>query len=248
MPEDRCQAALGRTAMVEPGEAKLGAIMRRSTWAVSAWIIGTLFCSAVAAERFDIQKFGATPDDATDDTTAILKAIQACRDAGGGEVFVPAGTYRVARQGTESPILGLPSNTTLRGEGAASILQFDPRVNQTNFWRMIGAAPGGCRNVIICNLHLDGSNTYRSYHPGKTPEQNHGVFLHAQKGVIENVTIRDCLIENFSGDCVSIGIGCRNITVQNVTLRNFVRQGIQMAGGNGATGYLVTGCQDLEGP
>ena len=54
------------------------------------------------------------------------------------------------------------------------------------------------------------------------------------------------LIEDFSGDCVAIGQGCRNVTVRDVAMRNFLRQGIQMAGGNGARDYLVTGCHDLE--
>ncbi len=201
----------------------------------------------VRAERFDIRDFGATPDDATDDTVAIRKALQACRQADGGEVFVPAGVYLISRQGKESPILPLPSNTTLRGEGTASVLKFDDRVNQSNFWRMLGAEPKGCRNVVVCNLRLDGSNTFLSYEPGKTPEHNHGIFLRCTEGVVENVTIRDCLVENFSGDCIGIGKGCRNVTVLNVTLKNFVRQGVQIGGGQGDGNHLVAGCQDLPG-
>ncbi len=201
----------------------------------------------VLAERFGIQDYGATANDDTDDTVAILKALAACEKAGGGEVFVPTGIYRVSRQGAESPILELPSNTTLLGEGAASILKFDPRVNESNFWRMLGAGSKDCRNVTIRDLHLDGSNTFKSYEPGKTPEHNHGVFFYRKEGVIENVTIRNCLIENFSGDCIGLGPGCRNITIRDVAVKNFVRQGIQMAGGNGARDYLVTGCHDLPG-
>ncbi len=203
--------------------------------------------SNVLAARYNIEDYGATANDEVDDTLAIRKALSACEEAGGGEVFVPAGIYRVARQGSESPILEIPSNTTLFGEGGASILKFDPGVNKSNFWRMLGAGPTGCRNVTIRNLHLDGSNTFLSYEPGKTPEHNQGVFFYNKEAVIENVTIRDCLVENFSGDCIGIAIGCRNITIRDVSLRNFVRQGIQMAGGNGARDYLVTGCQDLEG-
>jgi len=202
---------------------------------------------SVNAERSNIQEFGATPNDESDDTLAILKALAACDKAGGGEVFVPAGTYMISRQGSESPILELPSNTTLLGEGAASILKFDPKVNQTNFWRMMGVSSKDCRNLTVRDLHLDGSNTFKSYEPGKTPEHNHGMFFYRKEGVIENVTIQNCLVENFSGDCIGLGLGCRNMTIRNVTMKNFVRQGIQMGGGNGARDYLVTGCQDLEG-
>ncbi len=219
--------------------------MRKATLLLVASVLAA--GAPVRAERFDIRDFGATPNDTTDDTVAIRKALQACRQAGGGEVFVPAGVYLVSRQGKESPILPLPSNTTLRGQGAASVLKFDSRVNQSNFWRMLGAGLQGCRNVVVCNLRLDGSNTFLSYEPGKTPEHNHGIFLRSTEGVVENVTIRDCLIENFSGDCIGIGKGCRNVTVLNVTLRNFVRQGVQIGGGQGDGNHLVAGCQDLPG-
>lgn len=198
------------------------------------------------AAVFDITEFGATANDQTDDTSSIKKAFQACQEAGGGAISIPAGTYLISRQGSESPILEVPSNCILHGDGAASVLKFDPRVNQSNFWRMLGASQA-CRNVTIRDLHLDGSNTFLSYEPGKTPEHNHGMFFSSKDNVIENITIQNCLIENFSGDGIALGQGCRHMTIRDVTLKNFVRQGIQMAGGNGARDYLVSGCQDLPG-
>jgi hypothetical protein len=201
----------------------------------------------VSAAEFDVRQYGATANDASDDTQAICKTLEACAAAEGGTVFIPAGTYLISRQKSESPILELPSNTVLRGEGPASVLKFDPRVNQSNFWRMLGAGGKDCRNVVVRDLHLDGSNTHPKYVKGETPEHNHGVFLYREGGVVENVTLQDLLVENFSGDCIGLGHGCRNITIRGVTLRNFVRQGIQLGGGSGARDYLVTGCQDLEG-
>ena len=193
---------------------------------------------------FDISKFGATPDDAKDDTAAIVKALEAAATAKGGVVFVPSGAFIVARQGSESPILAIPSNTTLKGIGPSSTLKFADSVN--NFWRMLGTPDEGSENVMISDLHLDGSCKFKKYEKGKTPEHNHGIFLYTTKGIIENVMIRDLLVENFSGDCIGVGRGCRNITIKDVSLRNFIRQGIQMAGDENARGYLVTGCQDLE--
>ena len=72
---------------------------------------------------------------------------------------------------------------------------------------MLGVSERDCRDVIVRDLHLDGSNTYHSYSPGETPEHNHGIFLHRKGGVIENILIEDCLIENFSGDCVGVSVG-----------------------------------------
>lgn len=208
--------------------------------------LATLLLSSIAGAEINIRDFGATPDDKTDDTQAIVAALAACAKAGGGSVYVPSGTYIISRQGRETPILELPSNTTIRGDGAASILKFDAKVNQTNFWRMIGASLTDARNVTIRDLHLDGSSTHLKYEPGMG-EQDHGVFFGRKDGNIQSITVRDCLIENFGGDCVSISMGCRNVSVVNVTVRNFLRQGIQLAGDLKARGYLVTGCQDLEG-
>src|SRR3954454_14729109 len=84
---------------------------------------------AHGAGEFDITKYGATPDDATDDTAAIWRALSACGDAGGGTVTVPAGTFIVSRQKSETPILEIPSNTTFRGVGDQSVLKFSDAVN-----------------------------------------------------------------------------------------------------------------------
>ncbi len=205
-----------------------------------------LICDSLPADDrvYDITTFGATADDATDDTPAILKALEAAKTAGGGVVFVPSGTFTVTRQGSESPILAIPSDTVVEGNGPSSILKFADTVN--NFWRMFGAPAEGCKNVTIRDLHLDGSNKLDAYVKGETPEHNHGIFFSVKDGVIENVMIRDLLVENFSGDCIAVGRGCRNITIRDVSLRNFIRQGIQMGGDENARDYLVTGCQDLE--
>ena len=105
---------------------------------------------------------------------------------------------------------------------------------------------GGTKNVVIRDLHLDGSNTYPQYVKGETPEHNTGIWFYNAHHVIENVLVTNVLAENFSGDCMAFGVNCRGITVRDCSLRNFIRQGIQMGGSPGAHDYLVTGCRDLE--
>lgn len=207
-------------------------------------LLASLASSLVAAE-FDITKFGATPDDASDDTAAIRACFAACAQAGGGEVVVPKGVFIVARQKSETPVLVIPSKTVVRGVGDESVLKFAAGVNQSNFWRMIGSTESAS-DIVIRDLHLDGANTHASYVKGKTPEQNHGVFFYTKTGHIERVTVQDCLIENFSGDCVSFSQGCSGFVIKDIRVRNFIRQGIQMGGGKGDGGHLVTGCRDLE--
>jgi hypothetical protein len=215
-------------------------------WIVLLMLICNVSSRLPAAE-FDIIRFGATPDDETDDTAAIEDALTACGQAGGGTVFVPAGTFILSRRNSETPILEVPPDTTLRGEGTASILKFAAGANKSNFWRMIGApVAGGTKNVVIRDLHLDGSNTHPKYVKGETPEHNAGLWFYNKNHVIENVTVLNVFAENFSGDCMAFSYNCRSITVRDCTLRNFIRQGIQMGGSPGSRDYLVTGCRDLE--
>lgn len=212
---------------------------------LTAAILTLLAAVRLHAANFDITKFGATPDDGTDDTLAIRAALEACGKAGGGTIIVPRGVFIVSRQKSETPILSIPSMTTVRGTGHDSTLKFDAKVNGSNFWRMLGSTTESAE-ITIRDLHLDGANTHPGYVPGRTPEQNHGIFFYCKDGSIERVTVEDCLLENFSGDCVSFSQGCRGFTIRHVTVRNFLRQGIQMGGGKGDGGHLVTGCRDLE--
>lgn len=203
--------------------------------------------SPLLAKEFDVTEFGATANDRTDDTDAIKKALAACGDAGGGTILIPAGTFILSRRNNESPILEVPPETTIRGEGTASILKFDPAVNQSNFWRMIGApVASGTKNVVIRDLHLDGSNTHPRYIKGETPEHKAGLWFYNRDHPIENVTVLNVFAEDFSGDCMAFSYNCRGVTVRDCTLRNFIRQGIQMGGSPEARDYLVTGCRDLE--
>ena len=198
-------------------------------------------------ETFSITDFGATPNDDTDDTKAIERALAACGEAGGGSVFVPAGVFLLSRHGPESPILEVPPRTTFYGEGPASTLRFTEAANEGNFWRMIGAPVAtGTRDVVIRDLHLDGANTFPAYVKGETPEHNAGIWFYHKEHVIENVLIKRVFAENFAGDCIAVSRGCRSITIRDCTLRNFLRQGIQMGGDENARDYLVTGCRDLE--
>ena len=60
------------------------------------------------AKEFNITDYGATAGDETDDSTAIENALAACGEAGGGTVFIPAGTFFLSRRNNESPILEVP--------------------------------------------------------------------------------------------------------------------------------------------
>jgi polygalacturonase len=105
---------------------------------------------AIPQRRFMLTDFGAIGDGKTLNTDAFRKAIAACRKAGGGEVFVPAGTFVTAPFAlTDNMALVLERGATIRGsenfndyertnasghdaEGKASILPLISGKNLTN--------------------------------------------------------------------------------------------------------------------
>lgn len=199
---------------------------------------------ARSAFAIDITDFGAVPDDEADDTAAIKAAFAQAAEEGGGIVRIPNGTFIISRQGSEACILEVPSNTVVEGEGTASILKFDAAVNESNFWRMIGSY-GAVENVVIRDLALDGSNTHPRYTPGKTFEQNHGVWFYAKEGTSTNITIDNVYAHHFSGDCIALGRGSVASVVRNCSFHDGLRQGIQIGAHGGGSNIQVLNNREL---
>jgi hypothetical protein len=79
-----------------------------------------LYAAPPSARVFDVREHGARGDGQTDDTAAIQAALTAAKEAGGGTVFVPEGTYII----TAGPKrLDIGSNTTLAGVGPTSVIK-----------------------------------------------------------------------------------------------------------------------------
>jgi hypothetical protein len=67
---------------------------------------------------FNVTSYGADPSGTSNSTVAIQDAINAASAAGGGVVYMPAGTYKVAPVGTSSYSLRIATgNIVLRGAG-----------------------------------------------------------------------------------------------------------------------------------
>ena len=200
--------------------------------------------NSFALTAIDVTEFGAVPDDGKDDTVALKEAFAKADRDGGGLVKIPKGTFLVSRQSSEACILEVPSNTIVEGEGTASILKFTAAVNQTNFWRMIGSYQE-VEHVVIRDLALDGSNTHTKYEPGKTHEQNHGVWFYAAKGISKNITIDNVYAHHFSGDCIALGKGSVGAVIRNCSFHDGLRQGIQVGAHGGGANIQVLNNREL---
>ena len=80
-----------------------------------------------------VEDYGADPSGDTDTTTQIQDAIDAAAEAGGGVVYLPAGTYRVRPRGSAAASLRIrSSNIVLRGAGPENTFIFN------DAWQMRG--------------------------------------------------------------------------------------------------------------
>jgi parallel beta-helix repeat protein len=96
-----------------------------------------LLSSAAANATVSVRDFGAKGDGKTDDTPAFQRALA----AGGGELFIPEGQYRIAN-------LKIPDGTMVRGVGVRSTITMPPDVEAAML-------PGN--DCALTDLHFVGS-------------------------------------------------------------------------------------------
>lgn len=175
---------------------------------------------------YNVQNFGAKGDGVTDDTAAIQNAIDAAAAAGGGQVYVPPGTYIVS--GGEEPSDGclmLQSNVYMYGDGmgVSNIKVADG--SDTKITGVIRSAYGEeTHDFGLSNLTIDGN---RANTTGKIDGWFNG-FIPGQEGYDSNVTLDGVEIK----DCSGYGFDPHEQTV-NMVIKNSVSHG------NGLDGFVA---------
>ena len=107
-----------------------------------------------APERFDVRAFGAVGDGIADDQPAITLAAEALARNKGGVLYLPAGTYRCARQpsmrnGIE--FIGVSNVAILFDPGAVLLMDnLNPQTGVGDYGHGI-LFRGPCRNITITN-------------------------------------------------------------------------------------------------
>jgi polygalacturonase len=207
-------------------------------------LCGILNAAETAGQNyFNVRAFGALGDGKNLDSPAIDKAIDACVQAGGGTVLVPAGTYL-------SGSIHLKSNIHLLIDAGATILGAPQDMNvydETEPFTLGGYQDGGhcyfhnsliwgenLTNVFISgNGIINGGGLVRSdglldkmcgfntWNKPDAPKTNYPPVRLGNKAIAlklcRNVLIRDVTI--FHGGHFAILVtGCDNLTVDNVTM------------------------------
>lgn len=160
--------------------------------------------------RFVVTSYGALGDGSTDDQAAIQAAIDACTAAGGGEVYLPAGTYAIEDS------LVPHSNVTIVGDGMdLTIIAPSWVANKSAFHYDSGTYNSGNPHVAMHfrDFTIDGSGASNSSY---TTNCKGFYALYMQDCSFTRVCVRDSFATGFGVDflvrvsfdqCLAIGCG-----------------------------------------
>jgi polygalacturonase len=190
---------------------------------------------ALAPRHFDITQFGAVPNGTTLATAALNKAIDAAAAAGGGTVYIPAGTFLCGS-------IHLKSNVTLYLDQGSTILASpDPAAYdraEPNQWdKFQDYGHSHFHNGLIWGENLEniaivgqgriwGKGLIRNAGPkpngqGDTDQADAGRVLPGDKAIslklCRNVTIKDVSIL-MGGWFAILANGVDNFTIDNVKI------------------------------
>lgn len=147
-------AALTGAELVEVEQDDSGLKNRKTT----AQAIADLAASGSISGLFDITDYGAEGDGTTDDTAAIAAAITAADNAGGGIVWVPAGTFLTDHQDVPQGVDVVGANRT------ASVLKqrgqtYSSSSDEGGVLNVKGTSVTPIVGVTIANLTVDGNRS-----------------------------------------------------------------------------------------
>ncbi len=212
------------------------------------FLVGAPYAAFVVAANNSLAKVKNSADytcDGTADDVQIQAAIDLIDAAGGGELFLVAGTYTLAATVT------VPDNVTISGEGRATILTVANSVNDSIFEN--DDTGGGNSNIVFRDFHIAGNDT------NNANTNAHGIFLdNVSNFLIENVTATETYGYGFHINDSSYGSlkncrawdsgnegGFKGVDATDVTWSNCRSYGHVGAGGYGYFISNTTGCQFL---
>lgn len=133
---------------------------------------------------FSVREFGALGDGITDDSGAVIQAIEALPE-GGGTVHFPAGTYQIS---SSDGIRVTKPGTWLVGDGKQSTIRYSPHPGSAILLEV------STSNVLLENLAFDGNSE------SALPNIPTMVSL----SDTSDTTIRNCSFYNISGSAITL--------------------------------------------
>ena len=173
---------------------------------------GSAFYRLMPYNTFNVRDYGAQGDGVALDTSAIQDAINAASAAGGGTVYLPAGTYRTVE-------LFLQNNVTLNIAGGATVAAS----TNSSDWSLCNHAPV-IYALSMTNIGICGSGTIDGGSQTFVDSSGNLVRNSCPDGIIvigncRNVNISGVLLQN-SDKWTQDYIQCDYLTVNGVSVRN----------------------------
>lgn len=178
-----------------------------STAATAAANSATQAAASAAALNFvvTVKQYGAVGNGVADDAPAFKAALDAVNAAGGGEVFVPPGTYLLQTLVGADPykcFANLYGNVALRGSPGVSVLKAAAGLSTANQWNFfVLKTSTSFERVHVSGLVFDynGTNNLTPAPPG-TYRPCIGVWVIAEGSAVgKYVEVAHCIFKNNPG-------------------------------------------------
>ena len=175
---------------------------------------------------FDVKQYGAAGDGLQLDSPYIQKAIDACAAAGGGTVFLPAGTYLCGTMHMKSHVHVLIEKGALV-LGSKNMADFDPFEETTEFCAYQDRSHSYFHHSLfvadgVRDIALTGFGTIDMQSVWEVYNTDEGRWCRACKIVAfkncENVKIRDLTMKNATDLAVYVA-GCENVIISGLDLQ-----------------------------
>src|SRR4051794_13267723 len=183
-------------------------------FALAAMLLGWSAAASAQppAQDCNVRNFGAKGDGVALDTQAINSAVEKCAAAGGGTVYVPAGTYLSGTVRLRDIItLWLDSGATLRG--TPDLSQYQTAVAGQVWYDALVLATG-VRNVAIAGHGVIDGNKVRNPEGEERMRGPHAVLLYN----VRDASVRDIFIQD-SGNYALIVRSSERLNIDGVTIR-----------------------------
>lgn len=185
--------------------------------ATAVLLIGLMFGQAAAAQPAalcNVKDYGAIGNGAVLDTGSINRAIAACAKAGGGTVYVAAGTYLSGTVWLKSAVtLWLASGATLLG--TKDISQYQPAIpgGFGRDWYDALIVANGADNVAIAGPGMVDGNRVSNPNGEEQMRGPHAVLFYDCRNItVRNLTIKD------AGNYALILRHCEGVNIEGLVV------------------------------
>lgn len=148
-----------------------------------------------AATYLNIKSFGAKGDGKTDDTPALIKAMEAATESE-GTIYFPHGNYCI------HPV-NVPSHITLLGHSAWSYANKDKTDDDYEGKTILTALSGDARALLDLGSNRGIRIFGLTINGNRKGERMHGIYAR-HLGCEQNNCIEDCRIQNFTGSGIRL--------------------------------------------